>query len=75
MGLGIKTKLRSLLERKLNRQYADRLAGAKRRVTYEEWLRIQEGQNENAAGTGDPADPAEERIYGAQSLLMDPGLF
>lgn len=47
MGLGIKTKLRSLLERKLNRQYTDRLAGAKRRISYEEWLRIQEGQDEN----------------------------
>lgn len=45
MGLGIKTKLRGFLERQLNRQYADRLAGAKRRITYEEWLRIQENQN------------------------------
>lgn len=49
MGLGIKTKLRGFLERQLNRQYADRLAGAKRRITYEEWLRIQENQEGDVA--------------------------
>ena len=48
MGLGIKTKLRSFLERQLNRQYADRLAGAKRRITYEEWLQLREGRDSSA---------------------------
>lgn len=48
MGLGIKTKLRSFLERQLNRQYADRLAGAKRRITYEEWLQLREGRDSAA---------------------------
>lgn len=52
MGLGIKTKLRSFLEGQLNRQYADRLAGAKRRISYEEWLRIQESQEETAGENG-----------------------
>lgn len=48
MGLGIKTKLRSFLEGQLNRQYADRLAGAKRRITYEEWLQRREGRDSAA---------------------------
>ena len=38
MGLHIKAKLRGALERQQNRRYACRLAGAKRRVSYEEWL-------------------------------------
>ncbi|MDE5748070.1 MAG: glycosyltransferase [Acetatifactor sp.] len=48
MGLGIKTKLRSFLEGQLNRQYADRLAKAKRRITYEEWLQQREGRDSAA---------------------------
>jgi hypothetical protein len=39
MGLHIKAKLRGALERQQNRRYACRLAGAKRRVSYEEWGR------------------------------------
>lgn len=38
MGLHIKAKLRGALERQQNRRYACRLAGAKRRISYEEWL-------------------------------------
>lgn len=42
MGLRIKAKLRGILERELNRRYAHRLAGAKRRISYEAWLRHME---------------------------------
>ena len=41
MGLHIKAKLKSYLEKQLNRQYQNRLAGAKRRISYEEWLQLQ----------------------------------
>lgn len=44
MGLGVKEKLKSLWEKQLNRQYADRLARAKRQISYEEWLRLAERQ-------------------------------
>lgn len=44
MGLGVKAKLKSLWEKQLNRQYADRLARAKRQISYEEWLRLAERQ-------------------------------
>lgn len=44
MGLGVKAKLKSFWEKQLNRQYADRLARAKRQISYEEWLRLAERQ-------------------------------
>lgn len=40
MGLQMKAKLRGILEEQMNKQYADRLAGAKRHISYEEWLRL-----------------------------------
>ncbi len=44
MGLGIRTKLRNLRERQLNRQYARELAKLKQHIPYEEWIRKQEGE-------------------------------
>jgi len=40
MGLHIKEKLRSVLEEQMNKRYRDRLSRAKRRISYEEWLRL-----------------------------------
>lgn len=41
MGLHIKAKLRNYLEGQLNKQYQYRLTRAKRRISYEEWLKLQ----------------------------------
>lgn len=77
MGLGIKTKLRGFLEGQLNRQYAEDLAGAKRRIGYEEWLRIRESREENAGESGIGKSLAE--WYGARQcqgnqLLWEQGI-
>lgn len=40
MGLQIKEKVRNVLEEQMNKQYADRLAKAKLRISYEEWLQL-----------------------------------
>ncbi len=40
MGLHMKEKLRSVLEEQMNKRYRDRLGRAKRRISYEEWLRL-----------------------------------
>lgn len=40
MGLQMKAKLRGILEEQMNKQYADRLARARRHISYEEWLRL-----------------------------------
>ncbi len=68
MGLGVKTKLRSFLERQLNRQYADRLKEVKRRISYEDWLGIQEGRAGDTAG-GDGRSLAEQYAAAGQQGL------
>lgn len=49
MELHPKAKLRSFLEGQLNREYAARLARAKRRISYEEWLQLAERQGRDSA--------------------------
>ena len=46
MGLQMKAKLRGVLEGQMNKQYAERLARAKRHISYEEWLRLVEETGE-----------------------------
>lgn len=48
MKLHPKAKLRSFLERQWNREYAARLARAKRWISYEEWLQLAERQGEDS---------------------------
>lgn len=49
MELHPKAKLRSFLEGQLNREYTARLARAKRRISYEEWLQLAERQGRDSA--------------------------
>ncbi|MBO5283713.1 MAG: glycosyltransferase [Lachnospiraceae bacterium] len=49
----IKTRIRRLLEGQLNQQYAARLARAKRRISYEEWLRLQEDRRAASSDRGE----------------------
>ncbi|MDE5891956.1 MAG: hypothetical protein K2H45_03415 [Acetatifactor sp.] len=46
MGLHIKAKLKSYLEKQLNRQYQSRLARAKCRISYDEWLQLQKASGD-----------------------------
>lgn len=49
MELHPKAKLRSFLEGQMNREYAARLARAKRRISYEEWLQLAKRQGTDLA--------------------------
>lgn len=63
--MNIKTRVRGILEGQLNKQYTARLARAKRRISYEEWLKLRED------GTTASADRREQN--GAE-WLADQGI-
>ena len=56
MGLHIKARLRNYLEGQLNRQYRSRLSEAKRHISYEEWLRLQNNWGDAGYRAGLAAD-------------------
>lgn len=65
MGLQMKEKLHGVLEEQMNKQYAGRLAGAKRRISYEEWLRL---VRETADGRAYPYEPGIQGEEGDGAL-------
>lgn len=80
MGLHIKAGLRSFLEGQLNRQYRRRLAGAKRRISYEEWLRLQEKRGDGKAKasrywSGTPAGQCAASQQQGFALLKEQGIW
>ncbi len=57
--MDIKARVRGILEGQLNKQYAARLARAKRRISYEEWLKLQEDRAAAAELQADGTVPAD----------------
>ena len=63
--MNIKARVRRILEGQLNKQYAARLKRAKHRISYEEWLKLQE---EIATDT---KAPAEMKASGEGAVTAD----
>lgn len=75
MGLHIRARLRSLLEGQLNKQYTHRLARAKRRITYEEWLRLQEKREDSPYRPGALAGWCAASQQQGFALLKEQGIW
>ncbi len=68
MRLRMKQKLRSVLEEQMNKRYALRLARARRRISYEEWLRLVEENGDERAHPYYPGIQGEEGDEDSPSL-------
>lgn len=76
MELHPKAKLRSFLEGQMNREYAARLARAKRRISYEEWLQLAERQGRDSAyRSGVLADRCAASQQPGFDLLKEQGIW
>lgn len=75
MGLHIRAKLRSFLEGQLNRQYSRSLAGAKRRISYREWLQLQEKQEDSSYCPGALSGWCAESQQQGFALLKEQGIW
>ena len=68
MRLRMKQKLRSVLEEQMNKRYALRLARARRRISYEEWLRLVKESGDERAHPYYPGIQGEEGDEDSPSL-------
>lgn len=75
MGLHIRAKLRSLLEGQLNRQYGRSLSGAKRRISYREWLQLQEKQEASSYRPGAMSGWCAESQQQGFAMLKEQGIW